>query len=81
VQVRFHNNGGKSYARAELHLAYAVPKKDGTKVTYAWTDDKGAQQATHAFASDKGKAQTWDLATGQNVQATWVEFSPEVPSK
>jgi hypothetical protein len=71
VQVRFHNNGGKNVARAEVHLAYQVPGKDGAKVTFAWTDETGAQSASHVF---QGGAGNWRVPTGRNAQTRWVEY-------
>lgn len=72
VQVRFSNNGGKAYARAEAHLVYRVPRSDATKVTYAWTDDTGKKRASQIFA---GAKTDWQLATGRNTQTHWVEFA------
>lgn len=71
IQVRFHNNGGKQYARAEVHLAYRCREKDATKVTYAWTDDNGPQRASKTFADAAG---TWDVPTGRDVRTHWVEM-------
>jgi hypothetical protein len=71
VQVRFRNNGGKSYARGEVHLVYRSAGADGTKVTFDWTDDAGPHQANHVF---RDKAPAWKLPTGTNVRTRWVEF-------
>jgi hypothetical protein len=60
VQVRFRNNGGKNYARAEAHLVYQCSRPDVTKVTFAWSDDKGTHQATHNFTTG---APPWQLTT------------------
>jgi hypothetical protein len=69
VRVRFRNDGGKSYARCEAHLVYRAGDKDGTKVTFAWTDDKGERQAEHTFPSA-----AWVVPTGREVRTRWVEF-------
>jgi hypothetical protein len=74
VQVRFKNAGGKSYPRCELHLVYRTADADGTRVTFAWNDDRGARQASHVFAG--GKTGAWSLPTGTNVRTRWVEFEP-----
>ena len=77
VYVRFRNNGGKSYARAEMHLVYKTPGADETEVTFDWVDDAGPHQANHrvpAGAGDRGDS--WTIATGQNVRMRWVEFEP-----
>src|SRR5205823_3267012 len=42
VLVRFHNSGGKSYARCEAHLAYRASGRDATRATFSWADDAGA---------------------------------------
>lgn len=79
VRVRFHNNGGKNYARAEVHLVYRTRGDDATKVTFAWTDDEGAHCAAHRFASCRGRTEplTWTVPTGRYVQTRWVELEPD----
>lgn len=74
IQVRFHNNGGKAYARAEVHLVYEPPSQDATEVRFAWTDDSGDHVASHVFASTPGRPETWKLATGAQTQTRWVEY-------
>lgn len=77
VRVRFRNDGGKHYARAEVHLAYELPRQDATKVTFAWSDAKGEQVADHVFTGEKGE-KTWAVPTGKDVRTRWVEFAPVV---
>jgi hypothetical protein len=74
VQVRFRNDGGKRYLRAEAHLVYATSGRDATKVTFNWTDSTGTHTESHP--ADAGGAAGWDLATGREVQTRWVEFQP-----
>jgi hypothetical protein len=74
VRVRFRNTGGKNYPRGEMHLAYRLFRQDRTKVTFAWSDDKGEQRATQTFAA--GASQPWPIPTGKSVQTRWVEFEP-----
>jgi hypothetical protein len=74
VQVRFSNNGGKKYLRAEAHLVYRTTGADPTKVTFDWRDGSGSHRETHLFG--EGGAATWDLPTGQGVETRWVEFAP-----
>ena len=77
VKVRFKNNGGKQYARAEMHLAYKLPAQDATKVTFAWTDSTGDRTAEHTFtgtAADK----PWTVPTAKGAQTKWVEFASVV---
>jgi hypothetical protein len=79
VRVRFRNDGGKSYLRCEAHLVYRASDADGTKVTFAWTDDGGSHEAAQTFggASQEGKqARAWSVPTGRHVQTRWVEFEP-----
>ena len=75
VQVRFRNNGGKRYLRAEVHLVYRTVGRDATKVTFDWADAAGAQRAAHTFAANDAE-QPWELPTGQGVRTHWVEFEP-----
>ncbi len=72
VRVRFRNNGGKRYLRAEGHLIYPVPGT-ATRVTYAWTDADGDHQATQTLTHN----QTWDIPTGTQVKTRWVEMAAE----
>jgi hypothetical protein len=81
VRVRFSNSGGKAYARCEAHLVYRAAGNDATRVTFAWVDEQGEQQASHTFASGRGEKQgdTWKVPTGRNVRTRWVEFAPVMP--
>lgn len=73
VHIRFRNDGGKRYLRAEAHLVQKSAEiKDALKVTYNWIDDGGTHQRSHQFA-DRGQ---WKLDTGKNVRTNWVEFEP-----
>jgi hypothetical protein len=77
VRVRFRNDGGKRYPRAEAHLIYRTAGNDATRVTFAWTDDRGSHQAAHDFSSDeKSAASPWLVPTGKQVVTQWVEFEP-----
>jgi hypothetical protein len=81
VLARFRNDGGRPYSRCEVHLIYRLPKQDATRVTYAWTDQRGARQATHFFpggGAARGQEASWSIPTGETVQTRWVEFAPEV---
>jgi hypothetical protein len=73
VQIRFHNDGGKSYARAELHLVYRAAKPAATRVTYAWSNDRGPQRASRVF-EEHHQPQSWQLSTGRQPQTHWVEM-------
>ena len=78
VRVRFKNNGGKSYSRAEVHLAYKLPRQDATRVAFAWTDATGDHAADHTFTGTPAD-KTWTVPTGKNVRTKWVEFAPVAP--
>jgi hypothetical protein len=75
IRVRFKNDGGKNYMRAEAHLVYRTGSKDSTKVTFDWTDDAGKHQESHLFAP--GKPAPWDVKTGKNAVTRWVEYEPQ----
>ena len=70
------NNGGKAYARCEAHLVYRTGGKDGTKVTFAWTDDGGEHKDSRTFVPGPMPAQeqAWAVATGKDVRTRWVDF-------
>jgi hypothetical protein len=77
VRVRFHNSGGRAYARCEVHLVYRTAGADGTRVTFAWDDDRGSHRASHRFsAGGEKEPAAWQVPTGRNVQTRWVEFTP-----
>lgn len=73
IQIRFRNDGGKRYLRAEAHLIQQTKPADPARVTYQWTDDSGEQRASHVFRD----AAEWQIPTGKNVRTNWVELSVE----
>jgi hypothetical protein len=78
VQVRFANDGGKQYARAEAHLVYELPRRDATRATFSWTDEKGDRTAEHVYPAerdDRGE-KAWVVPTGKGVRTKWVELAP-----
>ncbi|MBT4666528.1 MAG: hypothetical protein HOB63_08425 [Opitutae bacterium] len=72
ILIRFRNDGGKRYLRAEAHLVQTTGQSDPVKVTYAWNDSAGERQGFHVFRT-KGE---WELQTGRQVRTRWVEFEP-----
>jgi len=72
VQIRFRNDGGKRYLRAEAHLVLETGVPDPLRVTYRWSDDAGDHEQSHVF----GQSGTWQLETGRDVHTRWVEFRP-----
>ncbi len=72
ILVRFRNDGGKRYLRAEAHLVQATGQPDPLKVTYAWADSSGSRTSTHIFRAGGD----WRLRTGRQVRTRWVEFEP-----
>ncbi len=75
IRVRFKNDGGKNYLRAEVHLLYKTGDKDATKMTFDWKDDAGDHRESHVFGA--GKPAPWELKTGKNVVTRWVEYEPQ----
>ena len=75
IRVRFKNDGGKNYLRAEVHLLYKTGDKDATKMTFDWKDDAGDHKESHVFGA--GKPAPWELKTGKNVVTRWVEYEPQ----
>ncbi|HXX92336.1 MAG TPA: hypothetical protein VEN81_01800 [Planctomycetota bacterium] len=75
ARIRLHNDGGKNYLRAELHLVYRESVQDPTQVTFAWKDDAGDHRESHVFAP--GKPAPWPLRTGKGVVTQWVEFESQ----
>ncbi|HLY12197.1 MAG TPA: hypothetical protein VKW04_23040 [Planctomycetota bacterium] len=75
IRVRFKNDGGKNYLRAEVHLLYKAAGQDATKVTFDWKDDSGEHQEAHGFAA--GKPAPWELKTGKNVVTRWVQYEAQ----
>jgi hypothetical protein len=74
VRVRFSNDKGQLYFRAEAHLTYETRGRDATKVTFDWTDRSGAHRQSHVFAN--GATEEWALETGTDVETRWVEYEP-----
>ena len=89
VQIRFRNNAGKNYLRAEAHLVYHVAgepgeHQDATQVTFDWSDDRGEHRASQTFAAtdaDMPAPEPWSIPTGRDVKTRWVEFTPVVPER
>ncbi|HYF49996.1 MAG TPA: hypothetical protein VEJ63_11350 [Planctomycetota bacterium] len=75
VRVRFSNDAGRGYMKAEAHLFYAVQKQGPTTVTFAWKEDGGAlKTASHTYPSGKEDS-AWSIPTGNKVETVWVEYS------
>lgn len=69
IQIRFRNDGGKRYLRAEAHFVQRTKPADPVRITYQWTDDSGEHNASHVFRA----AGQWHVPTGKNVNTRWVE--------
>lgn len=77
IQIRFRNDGGKRYLRAEAHLIEKTRRDDPVKVSYRWKDTGGVHEASHIFnATDSQTNNQWQIPTAQQVQTRWVEFEP-----
>lgn len=72
IQIRFHNNGGRRYLRAEAHITQKTGHPSPVKVTYAWTDTAGDHRKSHIFETNG----EWRLETAKKVRTHWVEFEP-----
>jgi hypothetical protein len=79
VRVRFTNDRGQLYFRAEAHLAYETRGRDATKVTFAWTERSGARRESHVFPNSA--PEDWSLDTGKDIETRWVEYEPVAPGK
>jgi hypothetical protein len=79
VRVRFRNDGGKRYLRPEVHLVYDTRPDDPTRVTFAWTDDRGQRRHSHTAAA--GQPTEWTVPTGKKTETRWVEFEPAPAGK
>jgi hypothetical protein len=82
VRVRFSNDSGRKYGRAEAHLVYRTPAQDSTRITFAWSDAAGEKKDSHIFPSSASATQPkpWTVPTGANPQTRWIEFEPVASS-
>jgi hypothetical protein len=83
VRVRFRNDGGKNYLRCEAHLACRAGTDD-TKVTFAWSDDKGNHKDDYTFhlaRPGEKEITAWVVPTGREVRTRWVEFEAVAPAR
>lgn len=71
--VRFRNDGGKQFARAELHLVYETAPIDPLRITFAWSDADGEQRWSTTVSD---AAATFTVPTKSDTQTQWVEFAP-----
>jgi hypothetical protein len=72
VRVRFRNDGGKRYLRAEGHVEYAAGR-GAARVAYAWKDSGGEHQESRVMRS----GEVWEMATQEGVKTRWVEMAAE----
>lgn len=74
IQVRFRNDGGKRYLRAEAHLTSVIPRTDPCRVRFVWSDDEGSNRsAERVFEAASGE---WHVETGKHVVMKSVRFAP-----
>jgi hypothetical protein len=77
IRVRFSNDGGKSFRRAEAYLTYRTADPSPTKVSFCWKDSTGkTQTAAHSYSALKlsGEDATWHVDAGKSPQNLWVEL-------
>jgi len=78
MRVRFKNNGGKQYRKAEVHLAYADPAPSPTTVTFAWREAGGATKTaskTYPAGAFGKQDSSWTFDAGKKVETQWVEYA------
>ncbi|KAA5539013.1 hypothetical protein FYK55_25805 [Roseiconus nitratireducens] len=82
VRIRFKNDGGKRYLRAEAHLVVQTGTPDPMEVTYDWIDSGGEHQQSHVFRDPvSGPQAAWHLPTARDVRTRWVQFQPVSSSR
>ena len=62
------------HADASVDAIYPTESKDGTKVTYEWSEGAKVRRATNIFPPSDSKP--WAIDTGRGVKTRWVEFEP-----
>lgn len=77
VRVRFTNDGGKNYLKAEAHLVYKVTNSSAVKVTFNWNEGAANKSATHTFPAAPGKDDAnWSIKAGEKTDTLWVDYEP-----
>ncbi|MDB5173267.1 MAG: hypothetical protein JWN51_2040, partial [Phycisphaerales bacterium] len=77
VRVRFTNDGGKSFRKAEASLAYEVTDASPTEVSFCWSEGSASPQtAIHTYAPPKSDNEdgNWHLKVSREPQTLWVEI-------
>ncbi len=79
VLVRFSNNGGVTFERAEVYLIYQAENSRPVLVTFDWDEQTAGQivskTASHTFEPvDRKELPSWNLETGKVVETNWVEM-------
>jgi hypothetical protein len=75
VQVRFNNTGRKTYRRVEAHLLYQAANPTAAKVTFAWTEDGGAEMQAVQRVGARPGPQRWTIDTSGSVETRYVEIA------
>jgi len=73
VRVRFRNDKGQLYFRAEVQMVYETKGRDATRVTFDWTEGLESKRKSHDFPVGVGE---WLVETGRDVETRWVEYEP-----
>lgn len=83
IQVRFTNRGGKAIARAEMHLAYAVPQNDDCEIVFGVADGGAGADSKPKEVSvvARGDQTTLTLDAGEQPETVWVEMRPVANKK
>ena len=73
IRVRFRNDGGKRFLRAETHLAYALADQNPCQVTFCWSDSSG-ERRTSSRTFSQSAPDPWQIDTSDDVRMHWIEF-------
>jgi len=79
MRVRFRNSG-KACACSDAHLVSRAAGKNATRVTFAWTDDRGERRDARVLVAAGEEEAARRLPTGKGVQTRWLEFEPVQPT-
>jgi hypothetical protein len=76
VQVRFGNDGGRSFMRVEAHLVYEVKNNSPITVTFCWKDGDQQRTTRHTYKTAPGEIdRRWSFDAGRDPQTEWVEYA------
>ncbi len=76
VRVRFSNDGGKTFRKAEAYLVYATGEASPVETSFGWKNDgPTVHTASHVYDGPVGREDaSWQLDAGRKVETVWVEM-------